>query len=601
MRFSTAARLIAVAAVLAAYLPASTSRSLAMADASFTSSPAHAGQYRSIARSRVVDLSHLPAPSPAAHPRAVKPFLPRDPTSYRQQKKQAADGTLSSRPVQHVATVRSALTSSTQTEELITGFPVMDLQTQIGEFGLDQALEPPDTQLAVGPSHLVEMVNASGSVWTKSGTRLSLFDLNAFYPVPSGYSFTDPRILYDAPSGRWFASGLSFVGGGKNLYDSQVYLAVSATSDPTGLWSIYVVAQNTDQTLYDQPKLGVSDDKVVISANDYSGRFGTYSGVQTWVLEKSDLLSGSSNVAIWDSGIDGSKFDLVPSQSLSSTSTEYVVFNASGSVGVIAITGTPAQMNVVMGSPTYLTISPTSVPPTAAQPGGGTIDSGDDRFLSAVWQNDILWTGGSDACQPTGDTQTRSCLRLDQVSTAGASPTLLQDFDVGVSQADLYFPAVTLDGDGNAFFSFSESSSTLYASTATTVLTASAPYTDLGDVLVIQEGAGSYDGTRWGDYSAAATDPANPLHVWVTAEYATADSGIWGTATEEVTLSPPDTPTPTITSTPTTTDTPTITNTPTVTDTPTITLTPTSTSTATATSTPTATPFRIFLPIVFSS
>jgi hypothetical protein len=605
MRMGIALRMAVILAALAAQVPALAATFSESPGIPTAASPASTGQYGYVTLSAVVDVSNLPAPSPTTHPNVVKPFLVRDSAALATEKQGAEVGTLAARPTLKVVTAnKTQAVASTQSEQMITNFPVMDLTTQYTQIGQDQGLEPPDTQLAAGPDYLVEMVNASGSVWTKSGSRVLKFDLNSFFPVPSGYSFTDPRILYDAPSGRWFASGLSFAGSGASQNDSQVYVAVSATSDPTGSWSTYVVAQNTQHILYDQPKIGVSDDKIVISANDFTGQSPSYSGVQTWVLQKSDLLAGSQSIAIWDSGLDASKFNLVPSQSLSPTTAEYVVYNASGSVGVIAITGTPAQQTVVMNSPTLLAISPTSAPPPAAQPGTGTIDTGDDRFLSAVWQNGILWTGGNDACQPTGDTQNRSCLRLDQVSTAGASPALLQDFDVGVSQAYLYYPAVSLDGDGNAFFSFSESSSTQYASTATTALTASAPYTALGSILIVQAGIGSYGGSRWGDYSAAATDPTNPLYVWVTAEYAEDTNSYWGTGTAEVTLSPPDTPTstPIITDTPTATDTPTVTSTSTITltatDTPTNTATPTSTNTPTATITPTATPIRIFLPIV---
>src|SRR2546429_263573 len=81
------------------------------------------------------------------------------------------------------------------------------LAAQVALYGGGQAVAPPDTQLAAGTTQLVEMDNSTMSVWSKSGTRLASADLNAFFAVPTGLSFTDPRVLYDAGSGRWFASG----------------------------------------------------------------------------------------------------------------------------------------------------------------------------------------------------------------------------------------------------------------------------------------------------------------------------------------------------------------------------------------------------------
>src|SRR5207248_1382828 len=151
----------------------------------------------------------------------------------------------------------------------------------------------------------------------------------------------------------------------------------------------------------------------------------------------------------------------------------------------------------------------------------------------------ILWTGGNTGCVPNGDTTERACLRLFQVDTAPATPVLLQDFDVGVPGADLYYPAVGLDGAGNLFAAFSESSSSLYASAATTAQMTTDPVGSTGAIQLVERGLGSYNcggacgggPMRWGDYSAVALDPVDPTSVWVAAEYAPSSQnpGDWGT------------------------------------------------------------------------
>jgi hypothetical protein len=313
---------------------------------------------------------------------------------------------------------------------------------------------------------------------------------------------------------------------------------------------------------------------------------------------------------------DLTRFSIVPSQSLTSTPTEYLVYdnadpinltqNQSGpTVGVIAVSGRPANRNV-----TWTEVDPpihtTSLPPNATQPSPGpALQTDDDRFMIAVWQNGMLWTGGNDACVPSGDTTTHACLRLDQISApsawpaSGPAPSALQDFTAGLSGTDLFYPAPGLDSAGNAVFAFTQSSASQYASVSFALQAAGSPAGSLGSPTVALAGSGIYNCTscasgsngRWGDYSAAATDPSNVGYVWITAEYmaSTTDSSGWGTGTAKILVNAPS-GTPTNTSTATVT--PTVTNTRTATPTATITNTRTVTPTARPTRTVTPTPTR---------
>jgi hypothetical protein len=261
-------------------------------------------------------------------------------------------------------------------------------------------------------------------------------------------------------------------------------------------------------------------------------------------------------------GPDTARFDVVPSQALSPTSTEYLVYNNSyppyqnqsyPSVGLVAISGTPSLRNV-QWSEADIPMALTFPPQAAVQPSGPTIMTDDDRFLSASWQSGILWATGNDECFPSGDSTVRSCARLLQILTGGSTPTLSQSFDLGVSGSYVFYPAVTIDGSGDAFFSLSISSSSLYASAATTFQSVGAPANTVGPIALTQQGFGVYDdcgntcsptnpqqGNRWGDYSGAARDPSNPAMIWVTAEYAGSSTNPfdWGTGTAEVYLASP--------------------------------------------------------------
>jgi hypothetical protein len=419
-----------------------------------------------------------------------------------------------------VTTLPASPLATGDVENVVTSFPAISLDRQLA-LGIDQFVTPPDTQVAAGPNYLVEMVNSSGSVWDKSGTLLKLFDLNAFFAVPAGYSFSDPRILYDSGSQRWFASGVAFV---QPTLASVVTIAVSMTSDPTQTWVQYSAANSSNLT-HDQPKIGVSSDKVVLSWNDFL--YGlSFQGQSTWVLQKSQMVAGTpaNGVAI---GPDSTRQSLVPAVQLTSNSAEYIVYNRGASVGVVTITGTPLLGNVVWNE-SDLAAPPTSAPPTADQPGmPGSIATNDDRFLTAVWENGILWTGGNDACVPSSDTTSRPCSRLIQVFTSPA--TINQDFDIATTGGGLYFPAFALDGNGAMYVVYNISSSTQYVGVRITGQLAGAAPQTLAAAQTIRSGDTTYNmnpcfgttGTsRWGDYAGAAIDPQNPTDVWVASEYA---------------------------------------------------------------------------------
>jgi hypothetical protein len=414
--------------------------------------------------------------------------------------------------------------------------------------------------MAVGSAHVVEAVNDSLSVWDRAGNMLGSVDLNAFFLVPAGYSFTDPRLVYDTLSSRWFLSGMAF----DNASDSRTYLATSATADPTGSWYLTLIASSPG-VVTDQPKVGVSTDKVVMSWNGFNN-FGTYVGQQTVVLQKSDLLSHAT-VRSTAFAADLTRSSIVPAVTQSQTTTEFLAYNDScslashtgaascssgtSSFGVVAITGTPANSDVVW-SQANPTMAATFGPPPAAEPGGGTIETNDDRLLSVTWQNGTLWATGNTACIPNGDASVRSCLRLTELSTANA--TIVATGYIGLAGTGLYFPAVTTDATGNPYLISTVSSSSINPS----LLAWGQASSSSGFVgAIVWSGAGSYScsfcgGTnRWGDYSAAVSDPINPTHVWVAGEYATAAGGDnWGTAAGEVSFDVPATPPPSTTARP---------------------------------------------------
>jgi hypothetical protein len=379
--------------------------------------------------------------------------------------------------------------------------------------------------VAAGPRHVVEMVNIVGRIWTKDGNTVQTFSLDTFFGVPSTDFISDPKVRYDVPSARWFASIT-------DINTSKVLLAVSTTDDPTESWHTHSFAASA--SCADQPLLGLSDDKVILSANDFSScttDSAPFVGVEYWIINKRDLLAGATP-RFQRFGPDSSIFSLQPADGIGST-TAYLTSAGSGPANTLtvrAVSGVPpAPLSIVTRD---LSIRPTVQPPGASQPGTILLlDASDARAQDAIWEAGHLWVALGDACIPAGDLLTRSCIRLIDVDTPRL--TVVQDFDFGIDGGYAFYPAMRTDGDGRLTVVFGASSSTDYPSV---MIASRSPSDSPGTIdtpLLVKGGTASETTAcstttcRYGDYFGAARDPSDPGAVWVAGEYGR-PSG-WGT------------------------------------------------------------------------
>jgi hypothetical protein len=525
----------ALALLLAAAIPASATSTAARVVVPIS-------HYRVVGPARVIDPRHLATARRGAHP-ALPPRAGLRSRAAFKPGQARTQGVYTSVPAPSSLAAAPLAVTGAALESLVN-YDGITQSSQLGLFGQDQALEPPDTQIAAGPGVVFEMVNASGTVFSTSTavnppSIVASVDLNVFFGVPNGYGFADPRVLYDALSGRWIASGAAL---DPNL-NSQIYLAISMTSDPTGPWVVYTIAGNTDQVAMDQPKVGVSSDKVVVSWSDLrcpsSSTTCSLVGQETDVAQKSDMLAGAAYVPSVYFGPDPFRPGIVPVQSLTATNTEYLVYNNSDpaltgrtglpTLGMVALQGTPIDRNVSW-TESDLGIAGGHAPPTAHQPNGVPILTDDDRLLSAAWQDGVLWASGNDACSSGGVTY--ACARFIQAHgpsplTPTDSMSVMQDFDRTTTGGDWYYPAVTMDGANNMIASLNESSAAEQPSVITLGQKYLAPVGTATASVLLFGGQSGYNSNTcspnfhnsWGDYSGVATDPLNRMDVWAAGEF----------------------------------------------------------------------------------
>jgi hypothetical protein len=375
--------------------------------------------------------------------------------------------------------------------------------------------EPPDVGLAAGSGFVMELVNLAARTWrTGSGApqQMATQALNDFFHAGTD-RLTDPRILYDAQSSRWFASI-------SDIDTNSVLLAVSRGGDPSSGWSLYsYVASGCP----DQPRIGLADGVLVIAADVFrscdEGLSPAFGG-ELWIVNKQQLVAAAASPAFTTYGPDRAYESFAPVQSMSSTATEYVVAvdnPSSRVVHLLSVDGIPpAAVRVQEAS--SIPISPLTQPPPAQQPPAGgqrqpSIETNDDRVLDSVWENGKLWLSANTGCTPVGDTALRSCARVIEISTATRSVNW--DTDLGEPGAHLFFPAIRPDASGNLVIVYGESGVALLPQL---VALGRAPDGSLTTPIVVAQSVGQHEGGRYGDYFGAARDPAHPELVWVAGE-----------------------------------------------------------------------------------
>ena len=413
---------------------------------------------------------------------------------------------------------------------LITSFESLSFPT-------DSTFIPPDPILAAGPQSVITMVNTDIAIHNKTtGAVIAKADLDGgggFWGTNS--TVFDPWIVFDHDSERFFAMGIdrsTFAGG-----SSRVYLAVSTDSTPGNLgsdWNKYVINRTGTHrftggsTFPDYPKLGVDDDAVYITANDFGILGGGFSHVSLFAIAKAPLLSGGPANIVYDESINNA-FSVHPVVNYDS-GTPMRFAEAVGSTGIrlhtlADVLTAPARTVTTVSVPTFA--FPNDVP----QQGGPPLDSVSQRIMSGIVRDGSLWTAHA-IRDPAVDTET--VVRWYEFDVNGPSPSLVQQGNVDPGPGiHTWIPHVNVDQDGDMAIAFSLSGPTQFASIGYTGRLASDPPGTTRPVETARAGEGPYslfDGigrNRWGDYSGLALDPDGDTF-WLYNEFA-ATGNDWGT------------------------------------------------------------------------
>jgi hypothetical protein len=390
----------------------------------------------------------------------------------------------------------------------------------------DSGFIPPDTMGAVGPSHIVELINGRFVVYDKSGNQVTASDLDSFWTaagasIPAGDGTFDPRIIYDPQSGRWFAAAIDGLAG--SGAGNRIYVAVSNTSDPTQGWkSVQFVGDTVAGTRFnDFDMFGINATGIYIGTNNF---VGATADVSLYVLPKADLLAATptaANLTRFENLAPGTiGFSPHPAQNLSGSAPGTGNFLSASSSGVLTLSNTtgvgPAtlQASINIAVPAYV------APGFGRQPGANdNLELGDGRFGAApVRIGNSLW-----AVHEVQGTAGNSVVRWYELDATTNS--LKQSGTISDPNLDFYYPSIAVNARGDVVIGFSGSGDAQPISTYAAVGRTSGGATTFGSPQLLKQGNGTYfqdfgaGRNRWGDYSATVVDPNDSSTFWSFQEF----------------------------------------------------------------------------------
>src|SRR5437588_1341702 len=278
----------------------------------------------------------------------------------------------------------------------------------------DSGFVPPDSMGAVGPSQFLVTVNGRIRVFSKAGAVGSLdASLDSFFSsvISPGANVhtTDPRVRYDALSGKWFVTAIDANFAQAIPTNNRFLLAVSDTGTITGgtVWTFFQFQQNLVSTpgdandLADFPTLGIDANALYVGVNIFDGSNGHFVNSTAFVIRKNSITGAGPIVVTAFRDIEpqtlpnGGAFTPQGVDNLDPAATEgyFVGVDATqfGKLDLLRV-GTPS------GTPTLsadlpITVAQTALPLNPTVSGSSTpLDGIDDRLGSASIRNGKLYT-----------------------------------------------------------------------------------------------------------------------------------------------------------------------------------------------------------------
>lgn len=418
--------------------------------------------------------------------------------------------------------------------------------TNSGFFALGDTNDaiPPDTHGAVGPDHVMTVLNTQVRIQRKSGEHVRTASLQSFWsPLGDARPF-DPKAAYDNRSKRWIV----VAAGNRGAEDSSVLLAISDTSDPSGNWKFRRIRGETGTSRFvDYPSIGLNDRWVAIQYLERTTVSNLYVQSQLLLFERADLLAGAESIPKRFT-VETADYVQTPAMTFDETDDLYLASVPARAEGPVRT----LKLHVVRGragSEQLDLVQEFTMPDSWASraPGAGNLipQAGTSAKLHVqeAWMHSVIVRNGSVwVCHPIflpDENPTRAAVQWAELTETDVRQVgRIED----VSRSYLY-PSMAVNSENDVLIGFSVSSVSMYASAGFAVRSNSDDPGTMRPPVIFKEGVGPYlktKGTgknRWGDYSNTVVDPSDEMTFWTVQQYAEAPegdslqdgSGRWGT------------------------------------------------------------------------
>jgi len=398
---------------------------------------------------------------------------------------------------------------------------------------------PPDTNMAVGPNHILQTVNSRYEIFNKSGAPIAgPFSLSSLWsPLGTGNGCAtnnggDVVAQYDKLANRFIVTQL----GGLSAPFSEC-IAISQTADPTGAYWLYSFAYGT--TLNDYPKFGVwptTTNSAYLATFNLFANGQTFTGGQLCAYDRTKMLVGNpaAQAICFTIGNDGGYLpaDLDGSTPpLDGTPGYFINYETLSSLRKYSLApnfATPAASTLTAQTPDIpvASFAEACAPTYTCVPQSGTaqrLDSLGDRLMYRLAFRNF---GDHEALVVNHSVTAGTSVGVRwyelraPVSTSGAF-SLFQQGTFAPDTTYRWMGSAAMDGSGNIGVGYSASSSTLHPAIRFAGRVPGDPLGTLEAEASMIEGTGSQTGglSRWGDYSAMRIDPADDCTFWYTNEY----------------------------------------------------------------------------------
>ena len=447
-------------------------------------------------------------------------------------------------------------------------------QNFAGSDNFQTYITPADGNGAIGPKYFVEFINGAFAVYNKTnGTRVLRITDMKFWSnggpggVGNGVSFgstdtvSDPRVIYDPVSQRWFASQVDYDGSVPDpTLDSDFYLlAVSDTADPTGAWHVFsLLADPESGNFADFPTLGVDGNAVYLAGDMFYGG-NSLLGTTLTMIPKADLLASppviTNRIFFGTLAYAANGAVLQPVTCLDGSGSGNIL--AAGDLGydfqshsnllatTVLDTGTP---DALLAPATNILVDGYTVPIDPIQPdGSATLADDDARFGASVQA-----VGGVIFAVHNTEVDGRAAIRWYRVNAANYA--LLESGTIADTNLDLFYPSIAANTNGVVVIACNGSSSNTFISSFAYAGLIQNGITSFGPPILLAAGSVNYHDSnesssptgesRWGDYSSVSVDPSDPDRFWTIQmlpiyDNATGSGDLWQTQITELITSLP--------------------------------------------------------------